>query len=503
MTVNAGTLEFQGDTLLGGTVTGSGTLDLNGATVLQSGLGIGVAALIIDNSAVALGESLSYGNIFSQAGNSALDLGDNTLTLTGATSLDSGTLTDLGTLTTAGAATIGIYTIQDGAVLSVTGVAEQTGQLTLNGGTLAIATGGTHTRDADGQVAGSGTISVAGTLLAGSTGGTMIDALVNETAGNLVVDAQSLALTGGGTLAAAVSGPGSLQLTGGTFTLASSLTAAVGAIDLRNGAAADLQGNVGYSGTFLDEGVFNLSGSTLSVTGTSILNGATFNGPGAFTASGDTTLSNLTLQQGAVVMLASTAEQGPGNTYDNGGTLIVGAAGTLTLDANQSIFGGGVLDVAGHLIDGGDGNGVMNVTINDTGVIEANLGTLDIGGAVLGNGSLSIGSSATLLFSSNSSITAATTVGFAGSGAVLDLQNSIGANMSTFAATLNDFATGDVIVIQNIQAQSAVGTLSANGLQYVVSDSNGDTLTLTFSAKEAQGSIYVGTLNGQTAVFHH
>ena len=258
-----------------------------------------------------------------------------------------------------------------------------------------------------------------------------------------------------------------------------------------------------YGGIFLDEGITNLNSGTLSLTGTTILNGATVNGPGALTASGSTTLSNLTVQKGATVTLSGAAEQGPGNTYDNGGTLVIAAAGTLSLDANQSIFGGGVLDVAGQLIDGGNGNGVLNVSINDTGSIAANLGTLDIGGTVVGSGSLSIGAPATLIFSNTSSITAATTIGFAGSGATLDIQNTIGVNVSTFGATLSDFSTGDMIEILNITAASAAGTLSANGLQYVVSDSNDHTLTLNFATKQTQGSIYVGTLNGQTTVFHH
>ena len=501
LTVNGSTLEFQGQTMLAGTVTGSGTLDLNGATTLQSGLGVSVAALTIDGSTVDLGETLSYGNIFSQIGNSTLDLGGYTMSLSGASSLDAGTLTDTGTLALAGAATIGNYNIDNAATLLVTGRAEQTGLVNMSGGTLAIASGGTYTFDDDLSIAGTGLLSLAGTLLVGSAGSSTIDATVDQTGGTLTANGQTLTLAGGGTLAGAISGTGSLVLGGGTFTLASTLAAKVADLDVR--ATADLAGNLSYGGNFSSEGTLNLDSATLSVTGTTVFNSAILNGGGALNVSGATTLSNLTLQNSATLAISGTAEQGPGNTYDNGGTLLIGASGTLSLDANQSIFGGGLLDVAGKLIAGGNGAGVLNVAITDTGTIATSGGTLDIGASVLGSGSFSIGNGATLIFSNFSSITAATTVGFAGSPATLDIQNSVGANMSTFGAMIADFASGDMIEINNINAQSAVGTLSANGLQYVVSDSNNDTLTLTFTTRQSQGSITVGTLNGITTLFHH
>ncbi len=293
------------------------------------------------------------------------------------------------------------------------------------------------------------------------------------------------------------------MLSGGTFTLGSGLAATVDAIDLRAGVSASLAANASYGGNFFDEGNTLLNGDTLSLTGAAILNGTAISGPGTLTASGTTTLNNVTIQKGATLNITGAAEQGPGNTFDNGGTLTVGTGGTLSLDANQSIFGGGALDVAGQLIASGDGNGVLNVSIVDTGLITVNLGTLDIGGGVLGSGHLSIGPNGTVIFSNSSSITSATTVDFAGSGAVLDIQNPIGAGTSTFGAVLSDFATGDLIGITNINPNTTTGTLSANGLQFTVSDSNNDTLTLTFTTKEAQGSVYVGVLNGTTTVFHH
>ena len=180
LTVNAATLQFDGPTYLAGTVTGSGTLELSGATALQSGLGLSVAALTIGGGTVDLGENLGYANIFSQIQGGVLDLGGNTLSLSGAASLDSGTLTDIGTLAASGATTIGAYTIEDGAVLSVTGIGEQTGQVILSGGTLAVAAGGSYTFDDDVSIIGSGVLSLAGTLLVGGTGDSTIDAAVNQ-----------------------------------------------------------------------------------------------------------------------------------------------------------------------------------------------------------------------------------------------------------------------------------------------------------------------------------
>jgi hypothetical protein len=508
VTVNASTLQFQSTTMLGGTITGSGTLDLNGTSVLEGGLGISVAALTLDSATLYLGESLSYGNIFSQFGGSTLDLGGETLTLAGATSLESGTLTDIGTMAVTGSAVLAnyntVYSINDEAVLSVSGHAEQAGQVELNGGTLSILAGGTYTFDDDVSIFGTGLISLAGTLAVANTGTSTIGATLNETAGTLIDNAQTLTLSSGGTLDAAISGTGSLALGGGTFTLGSALTASVATIDLRIGVTTDLAANIGYSGTFFDEGIANLDGDTLSLTGSAVLNGATINGAGTLSAGGTTTLSNVIIQDGGTLKLTGMAEQGPGNTFVNSGTLAISSTGTLSLDANQSIFGGGALNVAGALISGGDGNGVLNVSIVDTGVIAANLGTLDIGGGVTGSGAFSIGANATMIFSNTSTITSATTVGFAGTNADLIIQNPILAGgASTFGAVLSDFAAGDAIEILNINSTTATGTLSANGLQYVVTDSNSDTLTLTFTTKQTQGSIYLGTTAGTTTVFHH
>jgi hypothetical protein len=500
VTVNNATLQFSGPTLLGGTITGNGLLDLAGATTLESGVGIGVAALDINNAIVLLDGNISYANSFSETGNLAtLDLGGYSFALTGTVSLDDGTATDSGTLAASGAVTIETYTIANGAILSIASQAEQTGQLTMNGGTLAIAAGATYTLDDDVSIAGTGVIDLTGSLLATGTVNSAISAALIQT-GTLTVDDQSLTLAASSSLDGAIAGTGTLSLYGAAFTLGSGLAASVAAIDLQGNASIILAANDKYAGSFIGDGTIGLGNNTLSLTGTTLLSGATLNGPGFLADSGSTTLTNLSVLNGATLDLTGTVVQVAGNTTVTAASLTIGATGSYTLDENQSISGGGTLNVAGALTAGSDGTSSLAVLVNDTGVISANLGTLNVQGNVSGNGGFSIAAGAVLEFgNANSTITSATSVAFAGLHADLII-----GDMAGFGAVLSDFASTDVIEITGINANSVQGTLLSGGLQYQVSDSNHDTVTLTFTTQQNVNSLYVGVApDGNAAVFHH
>jgi hypothetical protein len=509
VTVNSGALAFGGDTSLSGTVNGTGLLTLTGLTELESGLSISVAELDLDsNAGVALGGNLAFSNIFAQAGG-LLALDGYTLDLSGVTSLDGGTVADLGTLTLAGPSTIGAYSITDGSLLNVTGTAEQLADITIqSGGGLEVASAGTYTIDDNNNIDvgnGIGLLDVAGDLVANGTGTSDIQAIIGQS-GTLQVNNGTLQLTAGGNLGGLAAGTGTLSLAGGIYTLENGFDPTVAAIVLQDSASFAIAANVSFGGYFVGDGYINLSNNaTFSTSGTTLLSqNMEIAGSGTVVCSNDTTLSGVGLLSGATLDVTSTVEQGPANvSVGTSATLLIGASSVYSLDAGQSILGSGVLDVAGTLNQSQDGNGIINPTIVDTGKIISNLGTLDILASVTGGGSFVIGAAGTLEFAAGSTITASNTISFSAAGGTLVLQDEA-ADKPTFGAALAGFAAGDTIELYDFTATTTTGSLSANGKQYVVTDSSdNNSITLTFTTAQAQGSLFIGASGSHALVQHH
>jgi hypothetical protein len=214
LTIQSGTLASTGDAnLLGGTVTGIGVLDLEGASTLGTRLTLGVGQLMIDGqngATTALAGNISFANAFSHD-SGTLALGGNTLTLSGNVSLDGGTLTGLGSLVTTSAAALGDYTVGGQATLVLAAGGEQTGAaLTIEADSqLTVSAGTTYTLDDSFSMAGGGTLAVAGTLadnglLFGTISPSVVDTgMISAGAGELSFLG---AVTGSGTIAASANG---------------------------------------------------------------------------------------------------------------------------------------------------------------------------------------------------------------------------------------------------------------------------------------------------------
>lgn len=493
-------LQFDGtSTILAGKVSGTGTLDLAGTTTLASGVVLSVAELNIDGTYVALGGNTTYANTFVQAGNSSLDLQGYTLSLTGAVSLDGGALLDAGLVSSAGPTTLAYYTIDQYAGLTLTGLAEQV-QTIYDYGTITVASGATYTLDDDYGIAGNGLLSVAGTFVADGTGTSSISAAV-VTTGVLEINDQVLQLQDGGTLGGTVSGQGSLVLQNSTFTLQSGLSLATAALQFQN-ATVDLAANESYSAYFVDNGTVNLGTETLSLSGTTVLNNATIAGAGTLIAAGTTTIGFVGLQTGATLDVTGSAEQIAGSVTMTNASLVVATAGSYTLENGQAITGTGTLSVAGSLTAAGDNTDTINVgAIVDTGTIAANLGTLNLSGAISGSGKFTIGT-AQLDFTANSTFTAGgavPSVAFTNGGGDLLI-----GDMSSFAATVANFASGDIIEIAGMQANSITGTYgNAAHTQLLITDAAHDALTLNFSTAQTLSSLTFGAAaDGLASITH-
>ena len=505
VTANNGTLQFAGPTVLAGIVNGSGMLDLAGGTTLEGGVAITVAELDV-NAAVSLAGNLSYAKAFSESRNGTVDLNGNTLTLSGTSSFDGGTLAAGGVLVASGASTLFNYTIS-GSTLKVTGTADQTSDLTLNGGTLLVASSGVYSIDDDESInitGNGGALVVAGTLIAAGTGNSSISAAINQS-GTIEIDDRTLFLSGGGTLAGHVTGPGTLTLSNGTFTGASGLAIGSGALALFNNTTLALNVNESFDGYVADAGTISVaSGATLSLTGTTLIDGnAALSGGGTLLTSGDTTLSALSIGVGANLVITGTAEQGPNNvTVGAGGALTVTSSGNYMLDANQSIQGSGVLDVAGTLTASSNGNSFLNPAIVDAGQIVAALGTLTVTGVVNGHGGFTIGGTGILDFSNNATITASNTVTFGAGGGLLILQDEAN-GVVNYGAAIANFAAGDGIQFADLTASSTTITEMDGGLQYTIADAN-HSVTLTFTTAQTPSALFIGnTSDGHAILMHH
>ncbi len=271
LVVESGQLTLTGGGVLGGTVSGPATLDLQGNTYLAAGLSLSVGELILDGGSMTLGGALSYGGGFSQEGGTlSLDVNNtaNTLTLSGGVSLEAGTILGAGEVVVSGAATLDqgapgtnqALSLQGGAQLLLQGATDQFGTISLSGGggspatTLTVGAQSTYTLEAGASIVvpGSGSsgasgafVAVVGTLTAPGTGTSTISASVVDT-GLIKVANGNLGFLG------PVSGAGTIQVgTGGTVELdgAAGSTSVAFATTAGNGAVLSLADNNGFSGT--------------------------------------------------------------------------------------------------------------------------------------------------------------------------------------------------------------------------------------------------------------
>jgi hypothetical protein len=511
--VNNSTLTLAGENFLGGTLSGTGLLDLSGVTTLDKGLTISVAELSVDNNATFLNANESFAGAFSENGNNgALVLDGFNLALTGTAAFDSGAVAGGGDLSTSGATVLGNYAISDGSVMTIGGTAEQSGFVNLTGGTLSIGAHASYTIDDDLNIyvnSAAGSLVNAGVLTASGTGTSQIGAAFTNT-GSLVVSNQLLQLGGGGTLSGNISGAGTLELNsfsgGSDYQLEGSANLANASLWIGNEATLTLAGKATYAGLFeLNNGEIALTGQTLSLTGTTSVSSGLVVGPGVLDVSGSGTLGDMAISAGATLLVTGSTEQTSNlSVGDSPNTstseLSIAAGATYTLDANASITNNGTLLVAGTLAASGDGTGTITTAIVDTGLITANLGTLEIISTVGGSGVLGIGKSGLLELSNTATISASNFASFTTGGGELIIGNE-----PKFGATIENFSAQDVIGLVGFNG-ATLGDSYANNqhTEVTFSDQSGDSITLTFSTAQTLSNFTLGTdHNGLATITHN
>ena len=178
--------------------------------------------------------------------------------------------------------------------------------------------------------------------------------------------------------------------------------------------------------------------------------------------------------------------------------LLVAGGASYALDANNSILGNGTLAVAGTLTAAGDGVETISTNVVDSGVIAANLGTLELSGAVTGSGAFSIGTLGLLQFGPSATVAASDSVSFTGGTGALVLDDP-----TTFSATIADFAKGDTIGLYGFGDTLTFSPVQGFNTQINVSDGQGDSVILTFAtAQNVNNFSYGAGPQGLTSVMH-
>lgn len=446
-----GELMLNDATITGGTINGTGTIDVTGTSKTDGGAILSTSFVTIDaGQALTLDDATVSGTAITNGGTIKVDA-NSKLTLAGA-SLTGGTLTVSGTLASSGTTTITDTSISNSHLIETT----LGGLLTLLATTPAAAITNDDTIRANGAE----------------------------------LDINGEAVTNTGTLAAI--NDGTLKL------IATKVTNTGGAVSIESGSTLDL------SGAIVNGGTLTISG-TLESNGTSAITDANIANTGTMSVTSGTltidppvlhTITNSHLIQANGGELDITGEKIV-NTADikaiGGGILkltsltVTNDGGTFTVDGTSKLYlsdtaaiNGGLLSNSGHLYSVSGSNSVTAaVTNSDSGTIEVQAGTLNLSGGLAGAGTLIIDDNATLELGGAD----AQTVTFGGGTDTLKLDK-----------TSHDF-TGTIA-----GQSSSGGTFVITGNADITA-SKGDALDFTASdgTSDSRGNIVLtpaGTLDG-------
>ncbi|MGB9645433.1 MAG: hypothetical protein WCB44_09980, partial [Stellaceae bacterium] len=305
---------------------------------------------------------------------------------------------------------------------------------------------------------------------------------------------------------------GSPQLGSGDFINGGTLAKIGGTGTSHFSASYSGQGTVSVStGTLEFDGPSNTFIGTLSGTGTVAF------GAGSSQFSINPTIANFLIDGGAVTFSNTLSYGGNFSETDgsltltgsptfsgtfalSGGTVNFSAGQTLTLPTNTSFAGGTV--TGGTLALNGNttvnGSTLIQAAVADNGTIAVNAGTLDLSGAVSGNGTIDINNSAGLEFGQASATTQ--NVVFTSANGVLKLDQP-----TVFQSPISGFQTGDTIDFAGLGATAALysgGDLTLfNGTTPLVQLTVSTPYSRNFFSVSSDGSGGTNVTVSQTAPF--
>jgi filamentous hemagglutinin len=433
ISAQSGVLDFTSALTNTGTIAGAGTVEVDGGGVLTLSAGsvLSVANLrLYFTSVLNVSTSLTYAGTLSAFGSGAaqINLGINTLTLTGsANSIDGGNgVTDImgpGKIANSGTLSLGDVVIDGTGKVDNTGVVNQNNNITIGGGGGKVASiineaGATYNLTAAFGISdGAATASHfdnSGTFTAQPGAGQV--AVLATTFNNLsggVVTVGSGALDNQGQFnnAGTISGA-RFETTGGVVNLNAGSTLTVGQFDMYFGSVVNLGAALTYAGTFIDASSgntqLNLGANTLTLSGPDVefnpsngidlISGAAgvlkltsaSNFEGGLTEIGGT--AQLSIQAAATV----TGGLQVGDTSSHAASIVITAAGSYNLTADVGITqgaSGASTFTNGGLFEktGGTGFSIISAKFINNGTIQVTSGTLEFKPNTLVNNGTIIG----------------------------------------------------------------------------------------------------------------
>ena len=548
--VGLGTLDFSGaNNSFNGSISGAGTFSLgassNGSLSSDSfgasvSLATGGFVLTGLNTQLSLYNNLSYGGSWDQSGGVFL-LGYQgqtlTLNLNGNVVLDGGVIkSSSGTIATTGLVNLsnsppspnGIA-IEGFTNFIVAGLAEQDAQIQLGAASSSKPTAtilhgaswlledGASINGAYGMLVNNGTLQ----KYNGSSAGTIQSDLINN--GLITVAASTLVLDGSGSLGGAsglgaISGAGQLALEGsGTYLLSAGMALTVAQVLIDNtpqgpqasvvALATTVSGGktltaLTYGGVWAQHGgTLQLDSDTLTLKGTTALDGGIIAGPGTLVTAGALTLGGspnlqLTVNGSAVLDITKSAEQSTDITVGGLATLAVAKGATLTQDDTANILGTGTLSVAGSMVVNGTGFEQIDPSAVVTGAIKLQHGELSFLGGVSGTGSLVVQAGARLDLMG--SVASSDTINLSAGGASLLIGDA-----AAFSGVISGFSSGDFIEISALASGGISTSLDATGKLLTIADSAQHTYTIQFAQAQTASSIVLADgPHGYIGVYH-
>ncbi|WP_156948629.1 VCBS domain-containing protein [Bradyrhizobium sp. WSM1417] len=399
------TLRLDDATISGGAVKGGGTIDVTGASKIDGGATLSVAAVSADAELTLDGVTVS-GTVITDKSSIALD---NTVklkdgaTIKGASTASKGAITNNGMLEIAGAATL------------LNGVLTNTGHIV---------------KIDDGQ-----TLTLSSTEVSGGT--------INNHSGTIDVTGDSK-IGGNATL-----NQGAVTVESGVTLTLDDTTVAGATISNGGTVKVDASKKLTLSGATIDGGTVTIAG-TLESTGTSAVDSADVTNSGTISVTSgaltiDPGILHAITNHGLIEAVTGGALKLTTATVTNTGATIA-VDGTSKLYLSDVSINGGSLSNLGNLYSV-SGLNTITAGVTNTGAIEVQTGTLNLAGGLSGVGSVIIDDGATLELAGAT----AQTIAFAGGVDTLQLDKVAGqsftgtiAGQSTKAGTFTIKGAADI-----------------------------------------------------------
>jgi large repetitive protein len=348
----------------------------------------------------------------------ALSVANETLSVSGSTTLNAGNINISNTATLA----TGTFVVanpgnfaQGNGLLSVTGTGATA--LSVTGGTFGLSGGAVAVTNGASFAGGTSTIS----------GGTFT--------------ASSIAIAGGAVIQS-----------GGTTTLSGALTLSTGSIAINNAAATLNVASLAMSGDTFSQsnGTIGVSGLANFIAGTDTISGGAFNA-GALTLGKDTAVPRTLTLSGGVTTVT--------NTTTISAATAVGGSKVIMSGASLAALGG--ISFTGASDRGTlSGNGtVSGGAISGLGTITASGGTLDIGNAISSGPTLTIGTTANSDLKLDNVATAASAITINNTNQTLE----IGARGALTIGAIQSVASGNILVDGGTITDAAGISFGASG----------------------------------------